>query len=94
MVRLSDVIGVSIMIHVTYTLSRKLYQKITEEDEIDTELLNKSASSIQKCWLSRVRKVPKVPKVPKIPKIQKPLELEYEFIQDYQGFDYEYVQNL
>ena len=116
MVRLSDVIGVSIMIHLTYTVSCKLYQKLTEEDEtvsvisrississinsivvklIDVQLLNKSASRIQKCWLSKVQKVQKVPEVPEVPEIlDKSLELEYEFIQDYQGLGYEYVQNL
>ena len=97
MVRLSDVIGVSILIHLTYTVSCKLYHKLTEEDEtvvisrississINSMQLDVHASRIQKCWLSRVPKVPKEPEV---------IELEYEFIQDYQGLGYEYVQNL
>ena len=106
MVRLSDVIGVSILIHLTYTVSCKLYHKLTEEDEtvvisrississINSMQLDVHASRIQKCWLSRVPKVPKEPEVPKEPKVPEVIELEYEFIQDYQGLGYEYVQNL
>ena len=44
MVRLSDVIGVSILAHLTYTVSLSLYEKIKKDFEDDKSVISRISS--------------------------------------------------